>query len=112
MYYYVSMNLNIFLNTEVESAGLSMKKSKKYVHEDPILTKIQGMSLISSGEFGFSCHRWVKDMVILRKSHKYNLITILLEILHCLVSLFSFEIQLQNTLKHGAVHFLVTTPAI
>lgn len=40
---------------------------------------------------------------------KYNLITILLEILHCLVSLLSFEIQLQNILKHGAVHFLVTT---
>lgn len=85
------------------------EKNKKYVHEDPIPTKIQGMSLTSSGDFGFSCHRWVKDMVIFWKSHKYNLITILLEILHCLVSLLSFEIQFQNILKHGVVHFLVTT---
>lgn len=81
-------------------------------------TKIQiplksvGMSLISSEDFGFSCQRWVKDMVILWNSHKYNLITILLEILDCRVSVLSSEIQLQNILKHGTVRFLETTPAI
>lgn len=70
------------------------------------------MSLISSGDFGFSCHWWVKDMVILWKSHKYNLITILLEILDCLVGMLYSEVRLQNILKRGAVHFLETTPAI
>lgn len=51
-------------------------------------------------------------MVILWNSHKYNLITILLEILDCRVSVLSSEIQLQNILKHGTVRFLETTPAI
>lgn len=51
-------------------------------------------------------------MVILWNSHKYNLTTILLEILVCLVSVLSSETQLQNILKHGTVHFLETTPAI
>lgn len=36
------MNLNIFLNTEVKSARLSMKNKKKYMHKNPDPTEIHG----------------------------------------------------------------------
>lgn len=87
-----------------------MKNNKIMCTKIQIPLKSMGMSLVSSGDFGFSCHWWVKDAVILWNSH--NLITILLEILDCLVNVLSSEIQLQNILKHGTVHFLETTPVI